>query len=184
MSIRPERVDYSIAQKALHWVIAILIIADLIFAQEFSTIMADADRFELRNNHATVGIIIAVLVAVRLYLRLRNGAPALPVDMPGWQKSLSRFVHWAFYVLIGILALTGISSTFFADSVVMPFGLISLGDGVGSGLPFYPIRGFHEAMTMVLKILIFLHVLAALYHLVIRRDGVAGRMLKFWKTDG
>lgn len=183
MTNATQRADYSVGQKILHWLIALAIMLDLFIAQKFSGMMTDVDRFESRSDHASLGTIVAILFVIRLYLRWRNGAPALPAEMPHWQKKLSHFAHWALYILIGTLIVTGISSAINANSVVTPFGLFAFGDGIGSGFIFYFFRGLHELATNLIIALIILHILGALYHLIIVRDGVTGRMLKFWKSD-
>ncbi|MGJ8598262.1 cytochrome b, partial [Sulfitobacter sp.] len=177
------RADYSIGQKVLHWLIAAAIMLDLYIAQKFSGIMTDADRFESRSDHASLGTIVAILFVIRLYLRWKNGAAALPAEMPLWQKWLSHFAHWALYFLIGMLIITGMAAAVNANSVVEPFGLFAFGDGAGNGLAFYPLRGLHELATNLIIGLIALHVVGALYHLVFVRDGVTGKMLKFWKSE-
>ncbi|MEP1143299.1 MAG: cytochrome b/b6 domain-containing protein [Henriciella sp.] len=182
MANRAQRADYSIAQKVLHWLIALMIMADLFIAQKFSGIMTDADRFESRSDHATVGTIVAILFIIRLFLRWRNGAPALPTEMLGWQKHLAHFAHWALYFLIGFLIVSGIFSAINANSIVAPFGAFAFGDGNGEGAAFYLFRGFHELATKAIIALIVLHVIAALYHLIFVRDGVTLRMLKFWTS--
>tara|TARA_R110002094_G_scaffold124719_3_gene119098 strand:- start:43 stop:360 length:318 start_codon:yes stop_codon:yes gene_type:complete len=65
-----------------------------------------------------------------------------------------------------------------ADSTVTPFGLLAYGDGAGAEAIFlFYIRGFHKLTTNLINRLIALHIIAALYHLIIVRDGVTGRML-------
>ena len=124
--------DYSIAQKCLHWIIGLAIMADLFIAQKFGREMVDIDRFESRNDHATLGTLVAAFFAIRLYLRFKRGAPALPSDLPSWQLTAATMAHRALYALIGIIILTGIGSAISANSAVSPFGLFSYGDGQGT----------------------------------------------------
>ena len=70
-----------------------------------------------------------------------------------------------------------------ADSAVTPFGLFAYGDGAGAAATFLYIRGFQELTTNPIIGQIALHIIAALYHLIIVRDGVTGRMLNFWKSE-
>ena len=183
MGTQTDRADYSILQKVLHWLIALAIMIDLFVAQKFGGMMTNADRFESRSDHATLGTIVAVLFLVRVFLRWRNGAPTLPAEMPVWQKKLSHFEHWALYVLIGTLIMSGISSAINANSVVEPFGLFAYGDGAGLAAAFYLFRGIHEVATNLIIALIVAHIVGAVYHLIWVRDGVTDRMLKFWKSE-
>ena len=178
-----QRNDFTVVQKVVHWLMAIAIMLDLYIAQKFGGVMEELDRFESRNDHATLGTIVAVLFVLRLYLRWKHGAPPLPADMPGYQKLFAHAAHWLLYGLIGALIATGILSAINADSLVMPFGLFAYGDGVGVEDTFVYIRGFHELTTNLIIAMIGLHIVAALYHLIIVRDDVTGRMLKFWKSE-
>ncbi len=178
-----QRNDFAVSQKIVHWLMASLIMLDLYIAQKFGGVMEDWDRFESRSDHATLGTIVAVLFCIRIFLRWKHGAPPLPTDMPGYQKFLAHAAHWLLYGLIGALIATGILSAMNADSLVTPFGLFSYGDGRGVEATFTYIRGFHELTTNLIIALIGLHIVAALFHLIIVRDGVTGRMLKFWKSE-
>jgi len=178
-----QRNDFAVGQKIIHWLMAIAIMLDLYIAQKFGGVMTELDRFESRSDHATLGTIVAVLFCIRIYLRWKHGAPPLPSEMPGYQKLLAHAAHWLLYGLIGALIATGILSAINADTLVTPFGLFAYGDGTGAEATFLYIRGFHELTTNLIIALIGLHIVAALYHMIIVRDGVTGRMLKFWKSE-
>eukprot|EP00494_Astrolonche_serrata_P023382 UN23640 len=77
--------DYSVGQKIIHWLMAILITLDLFVAQKFGGVMEEVDRLESRIDHASLGIIVAFLFVIRIALRWKNGAPSLPDGMPTWQ---------------------------------------------------------------------------------------------------
>ena len=177
-----HRPDYTVAQKVLHWLMALAIMMDLVIAQKFGGVMEEWDRFESRSDHASVGTVVAVLFVLRLLLRLRYGAPPLPADMPAWQKPLAHLAHWALYLLIGALIVTGVAAALEANSVIAPFGLFALNGGVGDAASFQSLRGFHELATDAIIALILFHVVAALYHAIFVRDGVTRRMLRFWSS--
>ncbi|MEM1155861.1 MAG: cytochrome b/b6 domain-containing protein [Pseudomonadota bacterium] len=175
--------DFSIGQKVLHWLIAVAIILDLFIAQKFGGAMTDADRFESRSDHASLGTLVACLFAIRLYLRFKHGAPPLPIDIPRVQARLAHLMHWALYVLIGLLILSGIGSAISANSIVSPFALFTYGNGVGNETVYRVLRTIHEFSTKAIIALIALHVFAALYHLFSQHRDLTVRMLKFWKSE-
>lgn len=178
-----SRTDYGISQKVVHWLMAIGIMLDLNIAQKFGGEMLRADRIESRVDHATLGTIITVLLVIRIYLRWKNGSPALPADMSQWQKTFAHLAHWALYILMAALVITGILSAMNADSLINPFGVLIYSDGTGNQSMFLFIRTIHELITNAIIALIVVHVLAALYHLLIVRDGITQRMLKFWRSE-
>ena len=84
---------YSSVAIILHWLIAIAIMLDLVIAQKFGGAMEDWDRFESRSDHASVGTLVAALFVVRLYLRLKHGAPSLPPEMSACQKLMAHLAR-------------------------------------------------------------------------------------------
>lgn len=182
MTSTAPRTDFSVGQKVLHWLIALAIIMDLFIAQKFGGLMEDVDRFESRSDHASLGTIVAVLFAIRLYLRIKHGAPPLPSDLPAWQARIAHAAHWMLYGLIALLILSGIGSAINANSVVSPFGLFAYGDGSGGQGLYDTIRTVHELATKTIIALIVLHVAAALYHLVTKHRQLTLRMMMFWRS--
>lgn len=183
MAQKSTPLDYAISQKVVHWLMAFLISMDLVIAQSFGGIMEDAVRFASRSDHAGVGTIIAILFAIRIYLRWTRGAPALPSHLPVWQKRLAHTAHWTLYALIGGLIVTGMLSAITANSVVEPFGLFAYGDGTGRVEAYSIVRTLHEFCTKAIIAVIALHVAAALYHLGVHRGGVTKKMLVFWSSN-
>lgn len=177
------RTDFSIGQKILHWLIAAAIMLDLFIAQKFGGAMTDIDRFDSRNDHSSLGTLVAVLFAIRLYLRFKYGAPSLPPDLPAWQVRTAHLAHWSLYSLIGLLILSGIGSAISANSIVAPFGLFAYGDGTGDQIVFGLIRGVHEFSTKAIIALIVVHIMAALYHLFSNHRHLTVRMMQFWKSE-
>ncbi|MEM6708866.1 MAG: cytochrome b/b6 domain-containing protein [Pseudomonadota bacterium] len=178
------RSDYSKLQKILHWLIAAAIMADLVIAQKFGGLMEDWDRFESRSDHASLGTLVLVLFGIRLVLRIRHGAPKLPLDLPSWQKTLAHTAHAVLYALIGLLLVSGVASAMNADSVVSPFGLFSYGDGNGGLRSFDLFRTVHELATKLIIAVITIHVAAALFHLANKRHRyLTLRMMRFWTRE-
>jgi cytochrome b561 len=63
--------------------------------------------FEAYQLHKSIGLTVLALSLVRLGWRLANPPPPLPEHMPAWEKFVAKLTHWAFYVLIIGLPLTG-----------------------------------------------------------------------------
>lgn len=173
--------DYHVVQKVLHWLMAILIMLDLVVAQKFGDVLENWDRLESRADHASLGSIVLVLFVLRLFFRYRYGAPALPTSMPAWQVRLANGAHLLLYVLIGCLITTGILTAMNATAPLQLFQTFEITLGNRDESFFQFVRQFHEWTTISLITLIGIHILAALYHLFIARDGITTRMLIFWR---
>ena len=97
-------IDYLKTQKIIHWMMAIIIMLDLNVAQKFGGEMELWDRLESRVDHAQAGLIVTFLFFLRLFLRYRYGAPALPAEMPHWQVISAKAGHYGLYVLTSIIS--------------------------------------------------------------------------------
>jgi len=177
------KTDYTVAQKVIHWLMAILIILDLFVAQKFGDYLEETERLQSRIDHGSLGTIVLILFLTRIFLRIKHGAPPLPEDMPDWQQKTAKFAHVLLYVLIGCLILTGIITAMNAANPIPLFGQFDITIGQLDEKQFDFLRQFHELTTNILIVLIGVHIVAALYHLIVVRDRVTQKMLKFWRRE-
>ena len=92
--------------------------------------------------------------------------------MPRWQAKAASIVHGLFYVLILAMVASGV-----AMMVLSGAGeVIITGQGALPDFDLYAPRQPHGIGAWVLIILIVVHVGAALYHHLVLRDGLIGRM--------
>ena len=184
MSDEQIRTDFSVGQKIIHWLMALFVLVDLTVAQGFGDQMEMAERLDSREGHAAFGTIILILLIIRIFLRRKNGAPALSVTTPAWQVTLARITHLGFYVLLTVVIVTGIATASFVTDPLNWFGAFDISfAGNDSEAAFQSVRIFHEIATKALIALILVHFVAALYHGLILRDNRLGNMLKFWKSS-
>jgi cytochrome b561 len=93
---------YSYAQIALHWVVVLLVIeqyltsAAILRVHGYRPLGRPAAPFDLTLHavHTRVGILIFALVAIRLALRVRWGAPECAPPLPRWRRRLSSSVQY------------------------------------------------------------------------------------------
>ncbi|CAN5393513.1 cytochrome b [soil metagenome] len=162
---------FSPAQRVLHWLMAVCIIAMLFIGVGMVSTVAPA-YLQLVSIHKPLGIAILILAVLRLAVRLRLGAPPLPLDMPPVMKLAARLSHYAFYVLMLALPLIGWAMLSAADYPVMVLGLhlppiVPADPSLHSAL-----WKAHQFLALAFFALILLHLAAALFHAWVRRDGV------------
>jgi cytochrome b561 len=170
---------YSKGAIALHWILAVLIIANFVLAN-----MAEGVPREMRgaymNPHKAIGISILFFSLFRLYWRVGHKPPPLPDAISGWQARLGKLVHGLFYFLIIAVPLSGwiMASAHPKAPPVDFFGLFNftLPLGKDEGLAGFG-HDAHEILTKPLFILIVLHILAALKHQFVDRLPFIQRML-------
>lgn len=177
------KLDFRVSQKVIHWIMAFLIMSDLLIAQRFGQEMELADRMQSRIAHVIIGSTVAILLIARLVLRVRHGAPEYAATMPDWQKWAARIGHVALYGLMILLIVTGL----IAASQATPQIELSSGFSLAIGSPtedsFKQVRILHEAVTKALIAMIAIHICAALYHQFVAKDGILGRMTRFWRSN-
>ena len=162
--------------RVIHWLMAGMILAMLFIGVGMVTSLSARHQW-LIGLHKPLGIAILILVPLRLWLRWRNPPPALPADLALAQRFAAKASHWLLYALMALMPLVG-------WAMVSASGFpIKLGAGVF--LPplipanplWYPwLREAHEWLAYLLFITVVVHLGAALYHGLIRRDGVLRSM--------
>ena len=173
---------YDAIAKTFHWLVAVLIVAQ--FATEL--IPEDwASKGALKSWHVSIGPSILALMLLRLAWRLTHRPPLAPEDLSPGLRVLSRATHWSFYVLLIVLPLLGwVAASGFGATPYL-FGLIPLPALIAKDKSTAEaVGGVHGLLAWALLALVFLHVAGALYHAVVKRDGVVGRMLPGGSRSG
>lgn len=158
--------SYSVPQRLLHWLMALLIFFNLIFSdgmEDWNRLMrrgetVTPDDVASANIHAYVGIAILVLCLIRFTLRLVQGAPDAPAAEPALLKLAAKLAHWTFYALFLVMPITGIAKYYFGNETL----------GFLHGGP----------LKLLLWVLIIVHVLAALLHQFYWKTDVLARMTR------
>lgn len=165
---------YHPALVALHWLIAVLLLMALSAGMLVlaNTPNSDPAKLEALRIHAPMGLAIGVLMLVRLGLRLTTRKPApVPAGHPLADR-IAALTHGAFYVLVLGMAASGIALGLQSGLSDALAGAAPLPDSFHAFAP----RRVHGLLGTLLAALVVLHGLAALYHAVIRRDGLLRRM--------
>ena len=158
----------------LHWVIAVLIICLLIGGTLMGYIPKDNStlRAMVYNWHKTIGMLILALSIFRLIWRLTHKPPALPSDITGLPKLISKITHIFFYVFMIAMPLIGwaiISTSRFPSKLFNAFPMPELPFWQNLAKePKHDMHEFfenaHEKLAYIAVALILLHVFAAIKH--------------------
>jgi cytochrome b561 len=177
MPARNNAVRYGFMAQGLHWIIAALLVVQVALGKIADELPVGLDKLALMARHKSFGITILALAAIRLAWRLIDRPPP-PPPMPRWQYAASRLTHGAFYVLLFAMPVSGWLMSSASNYPVSWFGLFQLPDFVrpDEGLE-HLLEDVHETLAKVLITLAILHVVAALKHQFIDRDGLLMRML-------
>lgn len=172
---------YSPTARMLHWLVVLLLAVQipvgLYMAYRGNVLnLWDAITNNLYSTHKLMGLVVLAMVLIRLAYRLSAGAPDHEPTITDWQRVVSRLNHWALYALLIAMPIVGyLGVAYYPALDVFNFKLPAL---VAPDKPLAEqVFFWHMVGAYVLIALIALHVLAALYHYLIRRDNVLGRML-------
>ena len=162
--------------RLLHWLMALMIIAMLFIGA--GMVASVSERHEwLIHLHKPLGIAILALVIVRLVVRFSTRQPPLPADLPLWQVLAAKASHLVLYALMLVLPLLGWAMISAAGDPVMLSSSVQLPALVGANAPLFAVlRRAHGFLAYLLFLTVLLHLAAALFHGLIRRDGVLQSM--------
>ncbi len=170
---------YSGVAIVLHWLIALLIATNFILVWTAED-LPEAQQMQQIALHKSVGISVLILSVIRILWRLAHRPPPLQRSLQPWERVLARAVHTLFYVAMISIPLAGWAMVS-ARGPVSVFGLFSMPalpvpTTKAAGDTFF---GIHENLATLFLVLAGLHVLGALKHQFLDRDGTLGRMIPF-----
>lgn len=172
-------------QQSLHWLIVIAVITQLTLGFTFASLpQGDPAKETVFGAHATLGLIILIVMLVRLGWRLSNPVPKLPDTLKPWEKRLAHSTHWLLYLLL----------------IGMPIGGYLMVNAHGHGVPFFgtelpaliapneaveeTIEVMHMAGALFIVGLVILHIAGALRHEFVLRDNTLRRMTPLSDRSG
>lgn len=97
---------YTRTAMILHWVIAPLIILNVILSLLTEQVPEHWIR-SLIDTHKSIGITVLGLAILRLLWRLSHTPPPLPESFAAWERKAASYAHGTLYVLMILLPLTG-----------------------------------------------------------------------------
>jgi cytochrome b561 len=171
--------NYNSVAKLFHWLIVLLLAAQVAVGFLMPHIGRKTLNEGLVSWHFSIGAAILVVIVARFVWRLFNPvAPA--IGLAPWEAALSKFTHFALYLLIFIMTTLGWAATNSRGWDVKFLGVITFPTLAPKGSKWGHEAGdIHNTLVWVLLGFIAMHVAGALYHYFIKRDGVLQRMMFF-----
>lgn len=182
---------YTRTAVVLHWLIAVLIIGNLVFAWIINS-LPDAMTRPAIDLHKSIGLTVLGLVLLRIPWRLTHRPPPLPSRYPWLERVGAHAAHLLLYGLILALPISGwVHDSAFKDAAAHPLTLFwtvpwfrigairNLPPGVKEQVHATWFQ-IHVVLGYALCAVLALHVLGALKHQFIDRDPEFGRIL-YWR---
>ena len=169
---------YSLTARLLHWGMAALILttipAGLIMVQQGLPHMLQDSLFIYHKN---VGVLLLLLVLIRAAYRGTHPPAPLPESVPVWQRRIAGLSHLALYALLILMPVAGyirVKAGGFPIETLDAWGVPSLVPK--SKVLADSAKAVHYVAGFTIAALIVLHISAAAFHGLVRRDGVFSRM--------
>jgi cytochrome b561 len=170
MGIKSTTTQYGSVAIAIHWASATAVI--LAFAAGLALANADPAPAPLLVAHIVLGVSVLVLTLLRIvWWLVADDRPPPPANQPRLQNAAASIVHALLYVILIMMAASGISTMILSGAI----------PALASGAPLPDFsdvlpRMAHGMMSKLLLALFVAHAGAALYHQFVRRDRLLARM--------
>ncbi|MEH3022583.1 MAG: cytochrome b [Pseudomonas oryzihabitans] len=171
---------YARSARRLHWLMALLVlVAYCLILSRGQFERGSLERQWVVLSHFWVGLLVLVLVPPRLWVRHRHPVPPITPPLARSLEAVGRLTHYALYAFLLAQPLLGLFTVWLTiGAVKIPSSTWAL----PSPLPVDPelaksLKGVHVWLGQAFYWVIGLHVLAALWHHLIRRDDTLRRML-------
>jgi cytochrome b561 len=169
---------------ALHWVTAVLIVANLALGLSMIGLPISPRKLQWYTWHKSIGITIFIVSCVRLGWRHLHPPPPA-VAMPDWQLRAAGLSHAFLYVLVFAIPLSGWLYSSATGVQVVYLGVVPLPDLLPKHKTVADIlKGVHYSLNLLLMAAVIVHVAAALKHHFIDRDETFERMLPRLRPRG
>ncbi|MEM6712910.1 MAG: cytochrome b [Pseudomonadota bacterium] len=169
---------YSAPARVFHWTMAVLILGMVPIG---FLMLNDALSRDLRNimfiAHKNTGTVLLILIAARLAYRWLNPPKLQPVELPALQEFAAHATHVALYMLLVIMPLSGyirVGAGGFPIEALDRLGVPALVPR--SDMLAEIAKTIHHYAGYAIAIIVGMHIAAAAYHGLVRKDGIFARM--------
>ncbi len=172
--------QYGWVSIALHWVVAGLVVWLYLSGEEIEHFTGErADKLPLVLLHNSIGVLLIVTALLRTFVRVTKGMPEKPKQffLFDW---LAVLVPWGLIASILVIIVTGVLTWWTVSQPLAFFDLFSIPSPFAErNMELHGLmEEIHEIAAHVIVVLVGLHVLGALKHLIIDRDGLFFRILR------
>ncbi len=179
MRLRNSADGYGAVPQVLHWAVVALVGVAWLLGTFDDVFPRGAARAAVLFIHISLGLGVAVFIAMRFAWRIADPPPPPESIAPGgWADRAARFTHWALYALLIAVPAAGIVLQFARGDALPVFGLTEIATPWPRDRAFArTVKEIHEVLANSLAIMAGLHAAAALVHHWILRDRTLLRML-------
>ncbi|WOT05837.1 cytochrome b [Shewanella youngdeokensis] len=167
----------------LHWVVGVTMVALL----AMGVVMVQTENYGLFSWHKSFGVIIFFVVILRVIWRSKNGWPTPVSQYSHLEHITAKIIHWVLIVGTVLMPITGFLNSSVGGHGVVVFGVELVARNVDPNNPrsalahsealYSAAHVLHYAIGYIVIFAVLLHVVGALKHHIIDKDGTLKRML-------
>jgi cytochrome b561 len=175
-----ERQQFNGLMRFLHWLMAAMVLTMLGIGVAMVASLGDYHR--LVSIHRPLGIGILILVVIRLVTRLLSTLPAFPATMSHQERLAAHASEMLLYTLLFVEPLVGWAMLSAARFPIVLFGSVHLFPILPHSVMVYAVlRETHTILAYLFFLAFVAHFGAILFHTLVVRDGLLGRMVP-WRV--
>jgi cytochrome b561 len=175
-----ERTQFTSLMRLLHWLMAAMVLTMLGIG--VAMVASLGDYHLLVSIHRPLGIGILILVVIRLGTRLSSTLPPFPATMSPQERRAAHASEMLLYTLLFVEPLVGWGMLSAARYPIMLFGSLHLFPILPHSVMLYAVlRETHTILAYLFFLAFVAHFGAILFHTLIVRDGMLGRMVP-WRV--
>lgn len=166
---------YSRISRVLHWIVAMLVFLTWPMGLMIGFVK-DEVKLDFYLVHESLGFLILWVMLMRVGARLYTPAP--PIQGPAIERIAAHTVHGLIYIFLIIMPVSGFLATNAHGFPLQWFGLVPIWSPLGKSAQIAPfLSAIHEWSSWIVLGLFALHIVAVIYHRLIRRDATLYRIL-------
>ena len=176
---------YNRVQQALHWLTAAVIFTILPLGWVMVHMAKDASNRALYfTAHKSFGLIALALIVARLLWRALRPPPHEPPWLEKWEIGLAHATHFFLYVIFIVMPVSGFILSSASGHPVSFFGLFDLPQMSKDEALAKLADRIHVFGQYAVYLFLAAHILAVIWHVAFRKDGVLKRMLPEQVNEG
>ncbi|TCS41124.1 cytochrome b [Reinekea marinisedimentorum] len=168
----------SIPTMVLHWSVALLMITATTVGIIMEQMERSPEQREIMNIHKSIGLLILVLALARIIWRVKEGKLPSLGAMPRWQEISAASVHGLLLLLTVVMPISGIMMSVSHGRAISFFGVpVIPSSNLDVAWLDQLAHVIHGGGKWAIIIIVSVHVVAAIKHQFIDKDGTLSRML-------
>lgn len=166
---------YRPALRILHWVVAVLVFLTWPLGLMIGFVKDDV-KLDFYLVHESLGFLVLWIMLLRIGFRITRPVPSRPA--PAMERLAADSVHGLLYLFLVLMPVSGFLATNAHGFPLKWFGLFTVWSPIGKAPDIaWALSAIHEWSAWIILALVALHIGAALFHHVVRRDETLYRIL-------